>query len=126
MNWWFIIVPAFIIAVISTILLVKCDDNIDMDLNIWWTIGTIILWFFIIIVIAYFICVQVEFKTFTGKYELQKELYSTISIEDNFVATSNIVEINNELFEMQASKRQFGNWSMVPEEVLNFEPIGIK
>lgn len=123
MNWWFIIVPMAIVAIILTIFLIRHDD---MKYSIWGDSGVIILWYFIIIAIAYFVCVQVDYKTFIGKYDLQKDLYSSISIEDNFVATSNIIEVNNELFEMQASKKQFGEWSMVPKEVLSLEPIGIK
>lgn len=126
MNWWFVIAVTAIVATILTVYLVKHNDDMDIDLNIWGSLGTMVLWAFTIIATLYFICVQVDYKALVGKYKLQKELYSTVSVEDNFVATSNIIEVNNELFEMQASKNQFGEWSMVPREVLDLEPIGIK
>lgn len=69
---------------------------------------------------------SVGFKTFEAKYELQKELYSTVSTADNYIATENIIETNDQLFVFQAGKKQFGNWSMIPERVLDMEPIRIK
>lgn len=67
-----------------------------------------------------------SFAHFETKYNLQKETFSTIQNEDNFIYSASIIEINNELFDMQASRKSFGLWSLSPARVLDMTPIGME
>lgn len=119
--YWIIIMV--IMASIATGLTIHSYKVGLLDVSLFELITETMLW--VIIIIAA-ICIPIEFSVFENKYELQKELYSNISINDNFMLTANVVEINNELFEMQARKERLGEWDLTPARVLNMEPIGIK
>lgn len=72
------------------------------------------------------VCAPFGFAHFETKYNLQKETFSAIQNEDNFIYSASIIEINNELFDRQASRKQFGLWSFNPARVLNMTPIGME
>ena len=85
----------------------------------------LIIWICIITVINTF-----AYKEFEQKYMIQKEQYIKISestdvFENNIISVVDVLNINSELAEMQAHKTLYGNWSIVPEKVFEFTPIGL-
>lgn len=123
MYWFIIGALCIIIGVILAIHIHKTDILKVSTIEL---IIIILMWLAVIVIGLYAICTPIEFKTFETKYELQKELYSNIFFDENFVLTPSIVEINNELFEKQAAKQYLGEWDFTPKKVLDMEPIGVK
>lgn len=80
------------------------------------------LTFFIIIT------VRVGYIEFEQKFMIQKETYSQINLttnENNIYLITDIMETNETLTSYQAIKKLYGDFSVIPERVLNLTPIGI-
>ena len=124
--YWFIVAAIALVVAIGTGKYFNKDGDFFTNAPIGIVPMVAYLYAIVFFILICAICDSVDFKTFEAKYELQKELYSVVSTADNYIATANIIEINDQLFNFQAGKKQFGNWSMIPERVLDMEPIGIE
>lgn len=82
----------------------------------------------VILVVA--ISYSMEYKNFEASFEIQRQTIAALTEKnninsDNLLYMADMVEANKRLAEMQASKRNWKNWSMYPDRVLDIKPIGL-
>ncbi len=85
---------------------------------------------FILVLVA-MICTKVNYHRFEIQIEIQRAQYQELinkdfTNPDNIILIEDIVNINEELSHMQASKICYKNWSLYPERVLDIQPIGLE
>lgn len=73
---------------------------------------------------------SMEYKNFEASFEIQRQTIAALTEKnninsDNLLYMADMVEANKQLAEMQASKRNWKNWSMYPDSVLDIKPIGL-
>lgn len=74
------------------------------------------------------ITIRVSYIEFEQKFMIQKETYSQINFNTNENSINLIVDIidaNDTLTSYQAIKKLYGDFSVIPERVLDLTPIGI-
>lgn len=120
MYWYFIFIALIIVFCGFTCYFKK--NKIDIiSINDWQLIlySTIIV--AIIIIFLFMIIVPITFHEFETKFELQRQFFRA---NNNSSSAAQLTILNKELFDYQASKAIFGNWSLIPYRVLNIRPIG--
>lgn len=71
---------------------------------------------------------RVGYIEFEQKFMIQKETYSQINFntnENSINLIADIIDANDTLTSYQALKKLYGDFSVIPERVLNLTPIGI-
>lgn len=71
-----------------------------------------------------------EYNQFEVKYEIQQEMFTAYKenipeVAGNITYIADIVEINAEIADYQASKQYWDWWSCLPDRVMDLEPIGL-
>lgn len=120
MYWYFVFI-ALVIAFCGFTYYLKKNKIDIITINNWQLIlySTIII--AIIIIFLFMIIVPITFHEFEARFELQRQLFET---NNNPSPAAELAMLNKELFDYQASKVIFGNWSLIPSRVLNIRPIG--
>ena len=125
MFWW-ILGSIFLIV---TILCILFYSRVKWDTFYLGMISGILS--FIILLMS--LVLRIEYNSFERKYSIQKRYYETmlqqsenITKNKDYTYIMNLMDINNELFELQASKEYYGIFTVIPERVLDFKPISIK
>lgn len=85
--------------------------------------------FFLILAIWPFLS-RCDYKEFEIKYEIQQEMVEEFKqngseTANNLIYVMDILEINQELADYQASKQFWGLWSCLPDSVMDLKPIGL-
>lgn len=83
-----------------------------------------------LVILLVAISYSIEYKNFEASFEIQRQTIAALTENndinsDNLLYMADIVEANKRLAEMQASKRNWKNWSMYPDRVLDIKPIGL-
>ena len=126
MAFWLIV--GFIILTAGIyFLIIALKDEFD-----WSDIAMIIATILIAVGVIAPICVadtRINYNQFENSFELQRELYNGIQENDNWHPDIyNVVDImtaNKELCDYQARRKMYGYFSIIPERVLDIEPIGL-
>lgn len=122
-GWVFI---AFLLAIGLNFFYFKMNGKKILDWSAFEITVSVIAASALFTIFLTLICAPFGFAHFEAKYNLQREAFSAVQNKDNFIYSANIIEINNELFDRQASRKQFGIWSLSPARVLNMTPIGME
>lgn len=96
--------------------------------KIWPFICAIIAGAFAFLTFFTIITIKIGYIEFEQKFMIQKETYSQINLttnENNIYLITDIMETNETLTSYQALKKLYGDFSVIPERVLNLTPIGI-
>ena len=73
------------------------------------------------------IIAPLSYREFEQSFIKQQELYENFELPDNdFTYVMNILEANQELIEYQTRKELYGFASLVPDSIMELEPIGFK
>lgn len=84
----------------------------------------------VLLIIISIIVIPLDYRHFENKHMLQKEYYANfLESNDESIPVhlyADIFETNNELAEYQASKITWGVASLIPDRVMDLEPILIK
>lgn len=83
-----------------------------------------------LVILLVAISYSMEYKNFEASFEIQRQTIAALTEKnninsDNLLYMADMVEANKRLAEMQASKRNWKNWSMYPDRVLDIKPIGL-
>lgn len=83
-----------------------------------------------LVILLVAISYSIEYKNFEASFEIQRQTIAALTENndinsDNLLYMADMVEANKRLAEMQASKRNWKNWSMYPDRVLDIKPIGL-
>lgn len=97
--------------------------------KIWPFICVIIAGAFAFLTFFTIITVRVGYIEFEQKFMIQKETYSQINFntnENSINLIADIIDANETLTSYQALKKLYGDFSVIPERVLDLTPIGIR
>ena len=78
-----------------------------------------------VVLIVMLIIAPLSYREFEQSFIKQQELYENFELPDNdFTYVMNILEANQELIEYQTRKELYGFISLVPDSIMELEPIG--
>lgn len=121
MNWIIVLVVSVIIFILSLVGLWRLDEYCEFFLaliciSVLVAISSVMIYF----------CGTLDTQKNITKFEKQKQYIeshtATNAIEDAAM-TSKKIELNEWLYSAQWSREHFGNWSLVPEYVMELEAI---
>lgn len=96
--------------------------------KIWPFICVIVAGAFAFLTFFTIITIRIGYIGFEQRFMIQKETYSQINLttnENNIYLITDIMETNETLTSYQALKKLYGDFSVIPERVLDLTPIGI-
>lgn len=125
--------------IVGLVALVACIALIAMSLSpskscstFWFIIGVSSLMgtLFSFLLLLWVPMTIAEYNQFETKYEIQQEMFTAYQenipeVANNIVYVADLMEINEELADYQASKQYWGRWSCLPDRVLELQPIGL-
>lgn len=72
---------------------------------------------------------RINYNLFETSFKLQQEVYHDIQENDNWYPdiynVADVMTANKELCDYQARRKMYGFFSIIPEYVLDIEPIGV-
>lgn len=126
-NWMMV---AVIAAVLFVMLLIVSIKVLDYEYDWIAALGAAFCGATTLVILLVALAYSMEYKNFEASFEIQRQTIAALA-ENNDINSNNllymadIVEANKQLAEMQASKRNWKNWSMYPDKVLDIKPIGL-
>lgn len=126
-NWMMVAVIAAVLFVMLLIVSIKIFGH-EYD----WiaALGATLCGATTLVILLVAISYSMEYKNFEASFEIQRQTITALTEKnninsDNLLYMADMVEANKRLAEMQASKRNWKNWSMYPDSVLDIKPIGL-
>lgn len=126
-NWMMVAVIAAVLFVMLLIVSIKIFGH-EYD----WiaALGAALCGATTLVILLVAISYSMEYKNFEASFEIQRQTITALTEKnninsDNLLYMADMVEANKRLAEMQASKRNWKNWSMYPDSVLDIKPIGL-
>lgn len=126
-NWMMV---AVIAAVLFVMLLIVSIKVLDYEYDWIAALGAAFCGATTLVILLVALAYSMEYKNFEASFEIQRQTIAALAENndinsDNLLYMADIVEANKQLAEMQASKRNWKNWSMYPDRVLDIKPIGL-
>ena len=126
-NW---MIVAFIAALLFVMLLIVSIKVLDYEYDWIAALGAAFCGATTLVILLVAIVYSMEYKNFEASFEIQRQTIAALTENndinsDNLLYMADMVEANKQLAEMQASKRNWKNWSMYPDKVLDIKPIGL-
>lgn len=126
-NW---MIVALIAALLFVILLIVSIKVLDYEYDWIAALGAAFCGATTLVILLVAIAYSMEYKNFEASFEIQRQTIAALTENndinsDNLLYMADMVEANKQLAEMQASKRNWKNWSMYPDRVLDIKPIGL-
>ena len=94
-----------------------------------WCIGTIFSGIAIVIIALVIFCVRTDYNQFEMEYNIQSSMYEQLSTsdinKDNLFYIMDIFSCNKKLTEYQARHIYYGIASLIPDRVMELQPIGL-
>ena len=126
-NWMMVAVIAAMLFVMLLIVSIKVFDH-EYD----WiaALGAALCGATTLVILLVAISYSMEYKNFEASFEIQRQTVAALAENndinsDNLLYMADMVEANKKLAEMLASKKNWKNWSMYPDRVLDIKPIGL-
>ena len=121
MIFWLIILGVVIAAAIVFFIIANETYAFWAELAGPLAVG-VAVFLIIILIIASF-----SYREFEQSFIRQQELYENFELPDNdYTYVMNILEANQELIDYQTRKELYGFASLVPDSIMELEPIGFK
>lgn len=126
-NW---MIVALIAALLFVMLLIVSIKVLDYEYDWIAALGAAVCGATSLVILLVAIVYSMEYKNFEASFEIQRQTIAALTENndinsDNLLYMADTVEANKQLAEMQASKRNWKNWSMYPDRVLDIKPIGL-
>lgn len=126
-NW---MIVALIAALLFVMLLIVSIKVLDDEYDWIAALGAAFCGATTLVILLVAIAYSMEYKNFEASFEIQRQTIAALTENndinsDNLLYMADMVEANKQLAEMQASKRNWKNWSMYPDRVLDIKPIGL-
>lgn len=126
-NW---LIVAVILAVLFVALLIVSIKVLDYEYDWVAALGAAFCGATALVILLVAVSYNLDYKNFEASFEIQKQTIAELAANgeinsDNLLYMADIVEANKELAEKQASKRNWKDWSMYPDRVLDIKPIGL-
>lgn len=126
-NW---MIVALIAALLFVMLLIVSIKVLDYEYDWIAALGAAFCGATTLVILLVAIAYSMEYKNFEASFEIQRQTIAALTENndinsDNLLYMADMVEANKQLAEMQASKRNWKNWSMYPDRVLDIKPIGL-
>lgn len=126
-NW---MIVALIAALLFVMLLIVSIKVLDYEYDWIAALGAAVCGVTSLVILLVAIVYSMEYKNFEASFEIQRQTIAALTENndinsDNLLYMADMVEANKQLAEMQASKRNWKNWSMYPDRVLDIKPIGL-
>lgn len=126
-NW---MIVALIAAMLFVMLLIVSIKVLDFEYDWIAALGAAFCGATALVILLMAIVYSMEYKNFEASFEIQRQTVAALAENndinsDNLLYMADMVEANKQLAEMQASKRNWKNWSMYPDRVLDIKPIGL-
>mgnify|MGYP001776074355 FL=1 len=126
-NW---MIVALIAAMLFVMLLIVSIKVLDYEYDWIAVLGAAFCGATTLVILLVAIVYNMEYKNFEASFEIQRQTIAALTENndinsDNLLYMADMVEANKQLAEMQASKRNWKNWSMYPDRVLDIKPIGL-
>lgn len=126
-NWMMV---AVIAAVLFVMLLIVSIKVLDYEYDWIAALGATFCGATTLAILLVALTYTMEYKNFEASFEIQRQTIAALTENndinsDNLLYMADMVEANKQLAEMQASKRNWKNWSMYPDRVLDIKPIGL-
>ena len=126
-NW---MIVALIGALLFVMLLIVSIKVLDYEYDWIAALGASLCGATTLVILLVALTYSMEYKNFEASFEIQRQTIAALTENndinsDNLLYMGDMVEANKQLAEMQASKRNWKNWSMYPDRVLDIKPIGL-
>lgn len=126
-NW---MIVALIVALLFVMLLIVSIKVFGHEYDWIAALGAAFCGATTLVILLVAISCSIEYKNFEASFEIQRQTIAALTENndinsDNLLYMADMVEANKRLAEMQASKRNWKNWSMYPDRVLDIKPIGL-
>lgn len=126
-NW---MIVALIAALLFVMLLIVSIKVLDYEYDWIAALGAAFCGVTTLVILLAAIAYSMEYKNFEASFEIQRQTIAALTENnninsDNLLYMADMVEANKQLAEMQANKRNWKNWSMYPDRVLDIKPIGL-
>lgn len=127
MLYWGIVL--FICIVVFVVSLKALNKSCwDSTLYLVSTLLTGMVAFIIALVMLLTTC---EYRSFLASFEIQRTIITQMSQSYHFndntlIYIADMIDANQELAEIQGSKKAWGGWSMYPDSVMDVVPIGLE
>ena len=126
-NW---MIVALIAAMLFVMLLIVSIKVLDDEYDWIAALGAAFCGATTLVILLVAIAYSMEYKNFEASFEIQRQTIAALTENndinsDNLLYMADMVEANKQLAEMQANKRNWKNWSMYPDRVLDIKPIGL-
>jgi hypothetical protein len=126
-NW---MIVALIAAMLFVMLLIVSIKVFGHEYDWIAALGAAFCGVTALVILLVAISYSMEYKNFEASFEIQRQTIAALTEKnninsDNLLYMADMVEANKQLAEMQASKRNWKNWSMYPDSVLDIKPIGL-
>lgn len=126
-NW---MIVALIAALLFVMLLIVSIKVLDYEYDWIAALGAAFCGATTLVILLAAIAYSMEYKNFEASFEIQRQTIAALTENnninsDNLLYMADMVEANKQLAEMQANKRNWKNWSMYPDRVLDIKPIGL-
>lgn len=126
-NW---MIVALIGALLFVMLLIVSIKVLDYEYDWIAALGAGLCGATTLVILLVALIYSMEYKNFEASFEIQRQTIAALTENndinsDNLLYMADMVEANKQLAEMQASKRNWKNWSMYPDRVLDIKPIGL-
>lgn len=126
-NW---MIVALIGALLFVMLLIVSIKVLDYEYDWIAALGASLCGATTLVILLVALTYSMEYKNFEASFEIQRQTIAALTENndinsDNLLYMADMVEANKQLAEMQASKRNWKNWSMYPDRVLDIKPIGL-
>lgn len=126
-NW---MIVALVAAMLFVMLLIVSIKVLDYEYDWIAALGAAFCGAATLVILLVAIVYTMEYKNFEASFEIQRQTVAALAENndinsDNLLYMADMVEANKQLAEMQASKKNWKNWSMYPDRVLDIKPIGL-
>ena len=92
-------------------------------------IGTVFTGIAIFIIAIVILCLRTDYNQFEMEYSIQSSMYEQLSVsdisKDNLFYIMDIFSCNKKLTEYQARHIYYGIASLIPDRVMELQPIGL-
>lgn len=130
-NWLIVAVILAVLFVALFIVSVKVlEDMCNWAVEVGAALSTAFCGAAALVILLLALVYTMDYKNFETSFEIQRQTVAELAANgeinsDNLLYMADIVEANKELAEKQASKRNWKDWSMYPDRVLDIKPIGL-
>lgn len=126
MLYWGIIL--FICIIVLIVILMEFRKNWD---STFYLVSALLTGMAALAIAMAMLLTTCEYRSFLASFETQRTIITQMSQTHQFndntlIYIADMIDANQELAEIQGSKKAWGGWSMYPDSVMDVVPIGLE